>query len=169
MAKRRSQLKKFIGRVQELGKYELEVGLPRSVGSQPKLDRDLRPTDYTLAQVAGWNEFGTSTIPARPAFRQAARSREAKLAVRALLEAFKDIPLYARRSAVLPILEPIAEELATIVRKHVKDYAVPRNAISTIETKGFNDPLVQTGQLKRAISTEIRRSRRKVKTVRGRG
>lgn len=169
MPKRTSKLPRFIGLIDELGSYQMQIGLPRETGKEPKrTGNGAVRSDVTVAQAAFFNEYGTSTIPARPAFRQAARSIEAKRFVRDMLQSFAMLPKNTAREDVLDLLRPFAQELAALTHKSVRRFSNPGNAESTIDQKGFDDPLVDTGQLLESIRAVILKGKRKIASVKPR-
>lgn len=118
--------------------------------------------DVLVAQIASWLEQGTinqngNEIPPRPYIRQGF------------------IP-YLKSSGVLkqwgvqylPLImtgkmtwesfyEKIGPELVKILQKIMYDWQNPPNAPLTIELKGFNDPLKETGFLIESIQSRIGR------------
>jgi hypothetical protein len=101
-----------------------------------------------VAQVAFWNEFGTSTAPARPFFRQMiAREQDGwgdKLA-KYLRSADYDTETAFRLLGL-----DIKDELTNAIASWPGD-----NAASTIRRKGFNHGLVDSGVMQRATGFEV--------------
>lgn len=110
----------------------------------------------TVAEVASWNHFGTSRIPARPfltiAFEKygdeirAIQKRIAKGVVTGKLDLEQGLELLG--------LEAVARVKQTII-----EHVPPPNADSTIARKGSSTPLVHTSQLLGAITHVVRDGR----------
>ncbi len=116
-----------------------------------------------VSEVAVINEYGTETIPPRPAFR---RGVEHALAVnkKQIGAQLKNI---ARR--MLTGRAPEAEKSLTVLLTGIGKSAVAEtkriirtgdempNALATIAKKGFDHPLSETGLLERNVSYEVKR------------
>ena len=120
-------------------------------------------TGEYVAQVAYWNEYGTTLSPPRPFFRNAIKEHTKKW-----LELFRDTQfktkdMYKSLSTVGTIAK---DDIAT----SIIDFSSPPNSEITInggwvrhpngkafkvEGKGFNNPLVRTGFMHKAVSYEI--------------
>ena len=102
-------------------------------------------------EVATWNEFGTSRIPERSFIRatydgerdrlEAAMRRVGELAV-------------AGKDAV-QLLTAFGQFAVGLIRKKISDGVPPPNAQSTIDRKGSSKPLVDTGQLRKAVTARV--------------
>lgn len=167
--KRVSKLSTVVDKLQQLGEYEVRVGITSTTGRQPKSDgQGGFRSDVTLGQVAMWNEYGTVNSPARPAFRQAARGQRYKKAVNELLKNFMFGLTSRRTGEVVNLLKPSVQKMANATYDFVARYDAVPNAVATVAKKGLNDPLVDTGQLLEGIRGEIRKKRRKVWSTPGR-
>lgn len=109
--------------------------------------------DTTVAEVALWNEFGTdNNIPPR-SFMRSTMDKNAFRYQRILnLQAIK---IYEGKQTVKGSLLHIGKIIAADMRKAVRDMAFPPNKPSTIAAKGFNDPLIETEQLAKAIKHKL--------------
>lgn len=94
-----------------------------------------------VAAVANWNEFGTSTAPPRPFFRNMIAKESpswggkiAKLAV-------------ATGNDGVKILELMGEDIEGALKQSINDFTDPGNAESTIARKGFDKPLIDTSHM----------------------
>lgn len=95
------------------------------------------------------NEYGTDTIPERPFMRKAFdENRENLMALERKL--FSDV-LRGRISAS-ECLRRIGEAQAECIKKSIRDFDNPPNADSTIEQKGKDDPLIDTGAMLDAVT-----------------
>jgi hypothetical protein len=91
----------------------------------------------------------TIHIPPRPFFRNmiAAKSREWPAAIATQLRA-KD---YDARAA----LDVVGEAIGGQLQASIKALTSPPNAPSTIQRKGFDDPLIDTGYMWRKVDHEV--------------
>lgn len=99
-----------------------------------------RGTGVNMATVAFYNEYGKG-MPSRPALGKASEivaSNLKELSIKELNGAIKS-GTFKNTGHI------IGEELATEMKKQIKGWTDPPNARSTIKKKGFNDPLVDTG------------------------
>jgi hypothetical protein len=130
----------------DLGKAELRVGFlegtkypttGRGKGGQP------------VAQVAFWNEFGTSRIPPRPFFRAMIARDSGNWG--ALLARYVKASGYHSLNALQLMGISIKDALVASIAQWPAD-----NAPSTVRRKGFNHGLVDTGVMQRAPDFEVR-------------
>jgi hypothetical protein len=102
-----------------------------------------------VAQVAFWNEFGTSRAPSRPFFRTTVAEKSpswgaevAKIAKATGFRTLETLRLMGER---------IKDQLVTAIVQWPAD-----NAPSTVERKGFNKGLVYRGVMQRAVDYEVK-------------
>lgn len=105
------------------------------------------PDGTPVAMVAFWNEYGTKTAPVRAFFRTTVSNNKKNwvLSIQNLVK----------------MHEP--EKAMGLMGEHIKDQIVqsiigwsePPNAPYTVKKKGFQKPLVWSGQLSRSISYEV--------------
>ena len=126
-------------------------GLGISVGVlEGATHREENGRTIPVAEYAMHNEFGTSRIPPRPAFRATADLRMDEWA--GLLS-----DLLAGGVPAEPALTQGGGEAADSLREAIEDWATPPNAPSTIARKrsGRDNPLVNTGDLVDAVDFAI--------------
>jgi phage gpG-like protein len=107
----------------------------------------------TVAEVATWNHFGTSTIPARP-FLTIALARQ-----RGEIDKLRGRIAQGVISGKLTIdrgLGLLGAFLVGAVKQEIAAGMPPENAPSTVAAKGSSTPLINTGQLRGSITFEIR-------------
>ena len=123
----------------------LRVGFLESEEYPAGANDDVLP----VAQVAFWNEFGTRTAPARPAFRAmiAQESKDWGAKIGKAIIAMNYDGEKALRLLGQDIRDDLENEIAT--------WDTPPNAPATIAKKGFDAPLKDTGQMQRAPDFEI--------------
>lgn len=103
----------------------------------------------SVAEVAAANEFGGGHRPPRPFMRWTLKNRARKWR-----KVVADIlPQYAHDlKKVMSVLGEIAaEDLADTI----KIWTRPPNAPSTVKKKGFNDPLVDSGQMMNGVRWKV--------------
>lgn len=103
----------------------------------------------SVAQVAYWNEYGTATIPSRPFFRNTIAEKQDEWA-----ESSANI-LKSVDGDVKQALALIGEGVKGDIVETIQNFREPENAPSTVKKKGFNKPLIDTGDLWRAIQSEV--------------
>jgi bacteriophage protein of unknown function (DUF646) len=105
--------------------------------------------DVSVAQVAYWNEYGTANIPARPFFRNTIAEKQDEWADNAASI------LQHTDGDVGKALALIGEGVKGDIVETIQNFREPENAPSTVKKKGFNKPLIDTGDLWRAIQSEV--------------
>lgn len=108
---------------------------------------------HSVAFYAAMNEFGTATIPSRPFMRSTFDKNAQKysdILVRRLRRAAEGKG--SLRSAYIAAATEVRNDLI----KAIVGWKEPPNADSTIEKKGVDNPLVDTGTMQRAIRFEVR-------------
>lgn len=118
------------------------------------------------AKKSAINEFGSEVknIPERPHIRPAF-DRSAKTIAKAAAQ----IPRPAGRltkkkllAARNDVLVAAAEMLAEEIRDTIVTMSSPRNAEETIKRKGFDDPLVETGEMRDDVAWRVRDAKGRV-------
>jgi len=101
-----------------------------------------------VAQVAFYNEFGTSRAPPRPFFRNMIHDKS---------------PSWGRDMAkIAKAADFDTQKILTLMGQRIKDQLVKAivdwpadNAPSTVARKGFNKGLIDTGVMQRAVDFEV--------------
>lgn len=120
-------------------------------------------TGEYVAQVAYWNEYGTTLSPPRPFFRNAIKDKSKEW-----LELFRDTQFKTKDMfKSLSVVGTIAKD---DIAKSIIDFSTPPNSPVTInggwirhsngkafkvEGKGFNNPLIHTGFMHQVVTFEI--------------
>lgn len=102
-----------------------------------------------VATVAFWNEFGTSTAPPRPFFRD--------------MISQKSPGWGASMAKIAKSQGPDAEKILTAMgrgiqgqlQQSINAFSTPANAPSTIARKGFNKPLIETAVMLHSVDFEV--------------
>ena len=99
-----------------------------------------------VAQVARYNEFGTSKIPMRPFFRNAINTNTKKwfASMQQLLKANDD-----------RVLEKVGEIARGDIVQSITTLNTPPNKQSTINTKKSSNPLIDTGLMRRSVTYKV--------------
>jgi hypothetical protein len=113
------------------------------------LEGALYPDGTPVAAVAFWNEFGTTRIPARPFFRTTITDKSSEWADRLGKAAIR----YEYDG--LKTMELMGQTMAEDVQESINGWTDPANADSTIEKKGFDKPLIDTGDMLRSVDYEV--------------
>lgn len=103
-----------------------------------------------VAQVAFWNEFGTSRAPARPFFRTTIAKKSKEWGDR-LGKAVVATNYDGQKALAL-----LGQSMRDDVESAIAQWSAPPNAASTIARKGFDKPLVDTGVMQRAVDYEVK-------------
>jgi hypothetical protein len=103
-----------------------------------------------IAQVAFWNEFGTVRIPARPFFRTTI-AKQSKTWGDKLGLAVKATNYDGQKALGL-----LGQSMRDDVESAIAQWTTPGNAPSTISRKGFDKPLVDSGDMQRAVDYEVK-------------
>jgi hypothetical protein len=109
------------------------------------------PTGTSNAQKAFWNEFGTRSAPPRPFFRTtiAQQSKDWGKKLGAALKATN----YDGPQA----LGLLGQSMRDDVENSIAQWSTPGNAPSTVKRKGFDKPLVDKGDMQRAVDYEVKK------------
>jgi hypothetical protein len=140
----------IVQHVRTLGTLVLEAGIVGSDANDPHGDSGL-----TNGEIGALLEFGTQDghIPARHWLRGALRQQD--FLVRWLAEAARSV--VAGSSSPESALALVGQRLVHTIKDNISNGIEPGNADATIRKKGFNYPLVDTGELVRHISSLVRK------------
>lgn len=122
----------------------VEIGILAEEGTQV-----IDENGTTLAQIVKWNEFGTTEIPARPAFRQFASSDASTRAGQQLTE---DLQRALTPEDAEMALARFGERMAEGLWQTIDNFITPPNAEATVKAKGFNKPLIRTGRMRDSVA-----------------
>lgn len=119
-------------------------GMKVGVGFQ---EGDKNKDDESLAYIAAINEYGTSTIPARPFLHQSFEQNQDKFQY----VCGRALQMVASGGDVDSALNLIGAEAVGIVQKQIVNGDFAPNAPSTIRKKKSDKPLIDTGEMRQAI------------------
>lgn len=103
-----------------------------------------------VAQVAFWNEYGTTNTPSRPFFRTMI-ARESPGWGLLIARAAKH---YEYNAAT--VLQFMGTKIAEELQQSIRGWDTPGNAPSTIAEKGFDNPLLRTGHMQNSVDFEVK-------------
>ena len=112
------------------------------------LENATYPDGTPVAMVAFWNEYGTKTSPVRAFFRTTVSDQKKNwvLSVQNLMKMHDDPK---------KVMGLIGEHMRGQIVQSINTWTDPKNSDYTVRMKGFNKPLVWSGQLMRSISFEV--------------
>lgn len=112
------------------------------------LENATYPDGTSVAQVAFWDEYGTATTPSRPFFRYTVNGNRKNwvLSVKNLMK------LHNNPQKVMGLM---GEHMKGQIVQSIVEWSTPPNAAYTVAKKGFNKPLIDSGQMSRSISWEL--------------
>ncbi len=105
-----------------------------------------------VAAYAAANEFGTAKIPERSFIRSTFDAQTPAL------QRLIDQGVSRAQATLTPLVDaliPAANHLRSEIIKTIQSGPPPANAPSTVIQKGYNAPLVNTGQLQRALTWRV--------------
>ena len=135
--------KKFFKEIEKLKKMQVRVGY-----QQGEAFHEDEGKKVDILDIAMFNELGTSRVPSRPFMRQSVDSNEGAISgfcksrIKSLADGSKDAE---------QILKEIGVMQVGLVQKTIKDGDFVPNAPSTIERKGSDKPLIDTGQMRQSV------------------
>lgn len=124
----------------------------RSVASDGSFNKNGRFVKRSASNFATTHAVAAHqiNIPSRPFFRQMIATKQSGWGV-----AFGRLAV-ANNYNFERVLALMGEGIKDQLTKSIIDFDTPPNAKSTIRKKGFNNPLIETGQMQRAVGYEVR-------------
>ncbi len=136
-----------LAEIQSLDGVSITAGL-QGRGEAPG---ELSPDQLIVAARA--NEYGTDTIPSRPAFRTAAKNRSATW-LRGLTKAAEQVAQGNKEGGKTTIRQ-VGVVMVSDIQESIETGGWTPNAPSTIAAKKSDQPLVDTGQTRQSIRAAI--------------
>lgn len=150
-------MKKHKGvRIQDLGWAKIlretaaAGGIAATVGVHEAEGATTYPSGQTVAEVAHLHEYGTRDMPARPWLSEGMAVADVEGASRRAVEG-----IISGKQTAAQALGKAAESVAVAVREELPDLPLAPLAESTVEKKGSATPLVDTGELREAITARV--------------
>lgn len=134
------------------GSMKTETGGPQPEnGMQRKADGSIVPSPATLAEIAMYNEFGTSDIPARPFMKQAFENNRDEIE-NFVSEGLKKVAVSGK---VQQFLQLLGVKLVDVVQSEIEEGQFEPNSTETVRRKGSAHPLIDTATMKNSIGFMI--------------
>ena len=130
--------------LKELDKLNVRIGFQ---AGEAKYDDG---TD--VAEIALYNELGTSSIPSRPFLRDSVDNHESE--INAFFKTSKKSMLAGKDAEA--ILKEVGIFMKDLVQGEITDGSFAPNAPSTIARKGSSKPLIDTGKMRQSVNYVIK-------------
>ena len=142
-------IEKLSLRLKQDDKHECAVGFPRGkVSAAPHYDNGA-----SILDVAIWNNGGTSTTPMRPFMEDSSKKIQAEY-VKMMTQA---IPrMNAGTLSSTSVLKAAGLKAEAIIRNQIRDGGYAPNAPSTIAAKKSSQPLIWSGDMRKAVTSILR-------------
>jgi len=146
---------KLLEQLRELGATQkhVAVGVIGAASREQHTEAPGQKSEHTVAEVATWNHYGTSTIPARPFIAIGLGLHAAELKH---LQNRLAVGIVMGKLGLDQALALLGEAAVGHIKQTIADGVAPENAESTIARKGSSTPLINFGQLRGSISSEVR-------------
>lgn len=108
------------------------------------------PDGKRVAMIAAFNEFGTRRMPPRPFFRNMIKNNSKGWAP-ALAKILPTVDY-----DVVKALKMMGEGIKGQLQQSINDLTSPKLAESTVESKGFDKPLINTGHMLNSVDYEVK-------------
>ena len=133
---------------------EIDEGFYAPYGPQSNITNKARRYSprkaISVATVAAANEFGGKNRPPRPFMRTTVKKNRKKW--RNFVQ--EVLPQYANN--INGMMEKLGEIAVEDMTEMIRIWSKPPNAPSTIRRKGFNDPLIDSGQMMDSVRMQIK-------------
>lgn len=106
----------------------------------------------TNPEIAAWHEYGTSQIPARPFMRP---TYDQNWPVYRKIAKALGVRVFFGTLTKHQALSVLGAKFASDVKARIRAHIPPELDESTVQRKGSSTPLIDTGQLIRAISHKV--------------
>jgi len=111
-----------------------------------------------VATVALYQEMGTYPIPPRPFIREGTVEPIKRGKAGVLKEMSRSMRRVVRGTASVDAeYTRIGERIENVMKGAIRDWSFPRNAPSTIKSKGKDDPLVDTERMVNSVESIVER------------
>lgn len=141
--------KKFYAELEKLKQNEVFIGY--QAGHAKHTDEDGNTAD--MAEIAMFNELGTSTSPPRPFLRMTVDENKDKIN--------QFVETQTKRIAQGASAEQCMKQMGafgvSLVQEKIGNGTFTPNAESTIKAKGSDKPLIDTGQLRQSVHYVIKK------------
>lgn len=134
----------------ELRKIPIDVAQVGIFGGEPHKNAE----GLTVATVAAINEFGSEeqNIPERPFIQVTALTSKFHVP---MSQGFKSV--LAGTGTTRQMIVKSAKKMTQDMKEVIEGFSIPPNSETTIEKKGFDNPLIETRQMQRSIRHRIKK------------
>ena len=139
--------KKFLEQLEELASMEVCVGF--QAGEKSYED------GADVIDVAVYNEFGTSTIPARPFMKQSFENHQGEL--KKICESV--VAEVSNGGKTQQALQKLGTYLRGLVQEEIVNGDFVPNSPVTIALKGSSQPLIDTGLMRQSVNFIVRKAK----------
>lgn len=136
--------RKYFQELEKLARLEVQVGFQADSGSYEN--------GATLAEIAAYNELGTSTSPSRPFLRQSFENHQDEL--QGACDQVNET--LANGGTAQQGLETLGVFLKGLVQEEIVDGGFAPNAESTVAKKGSAQPLIDTGYMRQSVNYQVK-------------
>lgn len=141
--------KKFYAELEKLKQNEVFIGY--QAGHAKHTDEDGNTAD--MAEIAMFNELGTSTSPPRPFLRMTVDENKDK--INQFVET--QTKRIAQGASAEQCMKQVGAFGVSLVQEKIGNGTFAPNAESTIKAKGSDKPLIDTGQLRQSVHYVIKK------------
>ncbi len=138
--------RKFLKELRKLESLEVRVGFQSG-------EVTYEDTGADLAEIAAYNEFGSSSTPARPFMKQSFENHGSELQ-KACDVANQTL---ANGGSAEKALNKIGVFCKGLVRQEIVDGGFAPNAESTIAKKGSAQPLIDSGLMRKSVNYVVKK------------
>lgn len=136
--------KRYMKQLKQLAELEVCVGYQ---------DGETYDDGTSLAEVAAYNELGSSTSPARPFMRQSFENHESELQ-----KACDDVnATLSKGGTAEQALNRLGVFCKGLVQEEIVEGGFAPNAESTIKQKGSAQPLIDSGLMRQSVNYVVRK------------
>ena len=136
---------RFFAQIEELKQNQVFVGF------QAGQVADDRGVD--MAQIAMFNELGTSTAPARPFLRDSVDENEDVIRD----QCGKELKKLTTGATAETVLKRVGALGVRLVQEKIVSGSFKTNAPSTIRKKGSDKPLIDTGRMRQSVKYVVKK------------
>lgn len=138
-----SEGKRYFEQLEKLANLEVQVGFQ---------DGATNDEGASLAEIAAYNEFGSSDTPARPFMKQSFENHESELQ-----EACEQVNnVLSNGGTTDEALSQLGMFAKGLIQEEIVNGDFAPNAPATIAAKGSDTPLVDTGQMRQSVNYVVK-------------
>lgn len=136
---------RFFAQIEELKRNQVFVGFQAGQVADEK--------GVDMAQIAMFNELGTSTAPARPFLRNSVDENEDVIRD----QCGKELKKLTTGATAETVLKRVGALGVRLVQEKIESGSFEPNAPSTIKKKGSDKPLIDTGRMRQSVKYVVKR------------